>query len=236
MGTEDVAVVMAYRDMGVPERRRSFDHVRSWYLAQGLPVTVEAGQSDETFTRASAINAGIGRTDAAVIVQADPDNLVSAAALRIAIALARSSQPGLVFPHDRWLRLTPAATEALLAGHRQLADMGLDDCELWGPDAPGGVVVFSRETWARSGGFDERFGLWGGDDAAFAYAAEAFCGLPRRIVGDVMHLWHPILPQAEIGSPGYVEQFALLAQYRDAAAVGPAEVRALVASRGQAHV
>lgn len=203
MGT-DVAVVIAYRDMGVPERRRAFHYVHDWYTTRGYPVVVEAGESDASFTRASAINTAIGRTDAAVIVQADPDNLVSPVALHMA---------------------------AVLSGQRPVTQVGPDDCELWGPDAPGGVVVFSRSTWERCGRFDERFGLWGGDDAAFAYAAEAFCGPAQRIAGDITHLWHPILPQAEIGSAGYVEQFAILAQYRDAAAVGPAQVRALVDAR-----
>lgn len=222
----DVAVVMAYRDMGVPERRRAFEFVHAWYTDRGWPVVVEAGESDETFTRARAINAGIRRAGAEVIIQADPDNLVNARALAAAVSLA--DRPGVIFPHDRWVRLTPAATDDVLAGRRQVSDMGPDDSELTGPDSSGGVVVFSTSTWKRAGGFDERFGLWGGDDAAFAYAAEAFCARPRRIVGDVTHLWHPTLPQSEIGSPGYVEQFAILAQYRDAAAVGPDAVRRLV--------
>lgn len=226
----DAAVVMAYRDMGVPERRRSFEFVRTWYTEHGWQVIVEAGESDETFTRASAINAAIRRCGAAVIIQADPDNLVSAGALHAAVGLA-AGWPGIVLPHDRWLRLTPAATDDVLSGRRKVSEMGPDDCELTGPNASGGVVVFSYSTWQRAGGFDERFGLWGGDDAAFAYAAEAYCGPPRRIIGDVTHLWHPILPQAQIGSPGYVAQFAILAEYRDAAASGPEAVRALVEAR-----
>lgn len=231
MGT-DVAVVIAYRDMGVAERRRSFDFVHAWYTERDFTVLVEAGETDDTFGRAAAINAGVRRAQAEVIVQADPDNLVSALALRAAIAMA-STWPGAVFPHDRWLRLTPAATEQVLSGQRDVASMGPADCELAGPDAVGGVAVFSTETWRAAGGFDERFGLWGGDDAAFAYAAAACTGqATRRMVGDVTHLWHPILPQAEIGSPGYLAQFSILAQYRDAAAIGPDAVRTLIQARG----
>lgn len=226
-----VAVVMAYRDMGVPERRRAFDYVHAWYVDHGWTVVVEAGESHDTFTRASAINAGVRRCEASVIIQADPDNLVGPGPLRAAVTLASSQYMGVVFPHDRYLRLTAAATEAVLSGQRAATDMGPDDCELWGSNASGGVAVFSRRTWELCGGFDERFGLWGGDDAAFTYAAEAFCNPARRVVGDVTHLWHPILPQAEIGSAGYVEQFAILAEYRDAAAAGPAAVRALVEAR-----
>lgn len=242
----DVSVVIAYRDMGCPYRLSAFTHVLRWYhhvtagwwldaggFGQGwdCEVIVETGRDDASFTRASAINAGIRRAAGAVIVQADPDNLVGASQLRDAIIMAREAN-GLVFPHDRYVRLNAEASQHLLTGQRGLKDMrAANDYEDHGPRAVGGVVVFSRSTWKAAGEFDERFGLWGGDDAAFAYAAAAFTTGHRRLPGDVTHLWHPKLPQSEIGSPGYIEQFAILAGYRDAAAVSDQAVRDLVWSR-----
>ena len=225
-----VDVVIAYRDMGCPHRRRSFRYVRDWYDQHGYPVLVEAGDADDTFTRASAINAAIARSGADIIVQSDPDSLVSAMALHIAI-LEAAAGDGLVVAHTRYLYLHQSATDAVIAGGRDLADLGPADCDTYGKGGLGNVVVFRRTTWEQVSGFDERFGLWGGDDAAFAYACEAMVAPTRRIDGDMWHLWHPRLPQSEPGGPGYADQFALLAQYRDAAQVGPDAVAALVRSR-----
>lgn len=230
MATDDVTVVIAYRDLGDRYRRRVFNWVREIYALTGWEVVVEAGTSVDTFTRASAINAGVRRATGAVIVQSDPDSLVGPAQLVEAVRAAAAVDQ-LVIPHNRYLYLDQAATLAVLDGRLSIDQCGPGECEFHGPDGRGNVVVFHRRVWERAGGFDERFPLWGGDDAAFAYACEAFCGAVHRLAGDVYHLWHPRLPQSDPNHPGYSDQFALLAQYRDAAEIGPAAVRDLVAGR-----
>lgn len=218
-------VVIAYRDLGCPHRRASFDFVHSYYQALGLTVVVECG--DESFTRASGLNTAIRNVGHGVIVQSDPDSLVPPKQLAAAVALA--AKPGLVVPHDRYLYLNAETTTRVLHGATP-GDLGPEHCDDTGTGV-GNVTVFSFDTWEQAGGFDERFGLWGGDDAAFAYATEAFCAPLRRIEGDMIHLWHPRLPQSIPDTPGFVEQFAILAEYRDAAADSPEAVRNLVGSR-----
>lgn len=228
MGT-DVAVVIAYQDRGCPHRARAFNFVHAWYTGRGFTVVVN-GSGGSAFTRASAINAAIRSTQARIIVQSDPDSLVPEKQLFTAIESAGRAE-GLVVPHDRYLYLTPDATTQIYDGVRRWDLMDADDCEIPPGTGQGNVVVFSRTTWHRAGAFDERFPLWGGDDAAFAYATTAFCGPLRRAPGNMVHLWHPRLPQSAPGHPGYAAQFAILAQYRDAAAIGPAAVRQLVRER-----
>lgn len=225
----DVAVVIAYQDRGCPHRARAFTFVDGWYRAHGFTVIVN-GDGAPGFTRASAINAAIQSTRARVIVQSDPDSLVPEQQLWAAIDAARRAE-GLVIPHDQYLYLLPEATEQIYQGVHHWADADAQDCEVPPGKGQGNVVVFSRTTWHRSGRFDERFPLWGGDDAAFAYATEAFCGPLRRVPGKMIHLWHPRLPQSAPGHPAYAAQFAILAAYRDAAAIGPAAVRQLVWDR-----
>ena len=70
------------------------------------------------------------------------------------------------------------------------------------------------------------------EDAAFRYACDALVAPTRRLPGDAVHLFHPRLPISIPGGPGYVEQFAIVAEYRDAAEEGPEAVRALVENRG----
>jgi hypothetical protein len=54
------------------------------------------------------------------------------------------------------------------------------------------------------------------------------------VLGLALHSFHERLPQSIPGSDAYVEQFAILAEYRDAALVGREAVRELVAGRAVA--
>lgn len=225
----DPSIVIAYRDMGDEARRSAFAFVCDWYAPLGWPTVWEQGTSDETFTRASAINAGVRRAAGDIIAQVDPDSLVPLDTLRKAVTWA-AEQPGLVVVHDRYLYLTREATAEVYGGRNPFT-FSPADCEQSGMGGVGNAVVFSRQTWELAGGFDERFGLWGNDDGAFAVAADAIAGPTRRIVGDMVHLHHPRLPQSDPQHPDYVAGFVLAAAYRDAAAEGPDAVRRLVESR-----
>lgn len=224
----DVSIVVAWRDMGDQHRARAWEYVRAFYERTGWEIVIESGEDDATFARAAAINAAIGRAAGAVVVQSDPDSIVRLDALQRAVEMAAEAD-GLVIPHDRYLYLTEAATRGLLGGMPPFG-FGAADCETPPGSGVGNVTVFSRATWETAGGFDERFGLWGGDDAAFAYACDALVGNSRRMFGDMVHLWHPRLPQSVPGHPGYIAQMAILGRYRDAAG-SPDRIRELVAGR-----
>lgn len=230
MGTS-ASVVIAYRDLGDPHRRRAFEHIVSFY-EESVPaageVIVHPGDLTRPFSRAQAINAAVRAAKGDVIIQSDPDSFVNPHALALAVDLA-AYEPGLVIPHDRYLYLSLQSTTTLITTGR--LPSAEPECEFSGPEGSGNVVVFSRSTWEAAHGFDERFGMWGGDDAAFRYACDAFAGPMRRLPGDMWHLWHPRLPQSDPSHPQYKEQFAILAGYRDAAAAGHAAVRKLVLNR-----
>jgi hypothetical protein len=185
----------------------------------------------EPFTRARGLNAAVRAARHDVILQADPDTVVPPEQAREAVRLAAEAD-GLVVPYSRYLYLTEAATNRLHA-HRlsSLPNFGPEDCEFSGEGGAGPVTAFTRRTWEAARGYDERFGMWGGDDAAFAYAVDAYVAPMRRLAGPALHSWHPRLPESVPGTPEYVAGFELLARYRDAAAEGPEAVRALVEER-----
>jgi len=234
----NAAIVIAYRDMGDPDRAASYDAIIRHY-ARMMPdkIIVSHGVSDDTFTRASAINAGVRLAQHRVILQVDPDSYVTHDQARIAVESARKA-PGLVVAFTDYCYLSRRATETFRPRIRSGENPPMPPyvppslCDEFGRGGVGNVVAFSRETWRLCRGFDERFPLWGGDDAVFAYSAEAMTGTPaRRVEGNMYHLWHPRLPASDPLHPGYAAQFEIVAQYRDAAAIGPDAVRALVESR-----
>lgn len=221
------AVVIAYKDRGDPYRRASFEWTTRYWAALGYPIYVSC---PDPFTRPSAINRAVERADADVILQADPDSFLLLKRAEEALRLAAAA-PGLVVPFHEYRYLTAAFSESMMADPAALLTSGDAVCEERGPGGVGNVVAFSRETWEAAGRFDERFRWnWGGDDGAFAYAAEALVAPIRRLDGPVYHLWHPRQPESQPGHPVYQEQFALLAAYRDAAG-DPDAIRVILEAR-----
>lgn len=205
--------MIAFEDLGCPHRRASFEYVRhhcEWMAPRfGADVVTGGGE-----TKSRALNKLIGGINADVIVQVDPDSLIPRTSIATAIEHAASAD-GLVVPHDRYLYLSEEASGQVYAG-RDAFSFGEDDCEFSGPCGVGNAQVYSRKTWEIVSGYDERFGMWGGDDVVFAYSAGWLAGPTRRIHGDAVHLWHPRRPESIPGHPGYVEQFAIVVQFRDA--------------------
>lgn len=227
-----VAVLIPYHDFGDEYRRRALTYVKGWFTAhfEDWPLSV-SDMTAARFTKARALNLGVQALDEDVIVQCDPDSILDDPQ-RLHLAVERALEhPGLVIPHNRYCYLAQGPTAAFLAGELTPEGIFNAQCDEMGHFGRGNLVVYTKETWRLAGGYDERFPLWGGDDAAFAMACEALAGPPTRLRGDVIHLWHPRLPQTETTHPGYIAQFAILSEYRDANEQGPEAVRKLVEKR-----
>jgi hypothetical protein len=221
-----VSIVCAWKDMGDEHRRRAHDWTRA-YWRDHFPDAEIIEAAPEPFTRASGLNEAIRLSSGDLILQADPDTIVPASQARVALTRA-SVHDGLVVPYDRYLYLSEDATVRLHDGDA-LATFAEHDCDFSGVGGYGPVTAFSRATWEAAHGYDERFGLWGGDDAAFAFACAVYTGRDeRRVMGPCLHSWHPRLPESIPGQPGYAAGFVLMAEYRDAHAEGPEAVKRMV--------
>lgn len=233
-----VSVVTAWKDLGDPDRRRAFEFMQGWWKLR-LPDAEFVVGSPDPFTKSRGLNAAIREASHDILVQVDPDVVVPLPQIRLAVRLAHEND-GLVVPFSDYVYLDRSATARLHAApwNTTLA-FTQADCQQFGHGGCGLSNVFSRDTWEAAHGYDERFGIWGGDDAAFAYACDAFCVTQtRRVLGLALHSYHERLPQSIPGGDGYAEQFAILAEYRDAAALdavaGRAAVRDLVRARDAA--
>ena len=215
-----VTVVIPWRPQ--PSRVPVFETVVAWWRAN-LPEAeiVPVDTDDVPFALARCRNVGLAvRPDDEVVVVADADTLPQVGPLREAVAAARTSgRVHLPYTAYHWLGE---------AGSAQFADgVALEDCDhelVRG--ACSGVYVTTPATWRNHGGQDERFRGWGFEDAAWYLAHTTLLGEPPvRHDGLVFALHH----QAEVREgPQYDANAALMQQYRDAAAVGPAAMRDLL--------
>jgi hypothetical protein len=214
----NVAVVIPYHDFGDEHRARSFRFVRRWWV-DAFPHADFIIADPPEFTRARALNYGIQQADPdAMILHSDPDSIVAPAQAVAALELAES-EDGLVVASNHAMYLNQEKTEwarnwgGIASAFETLTDA---DCEWAGPGAVSNVTAFTRQTWEAAGGYDERFGVWGGDDACYAFAAHWLVAPMRRVPGPVWHLWHPRPPESIPGHPEYLRQHTIIEGYRDA--------------------
>ena len=217
-----VSVIIPWRP--APSRVPAFEAVTSWYAREFPDLEVRTVDTDDdVFVLAACRNQGIaaaGPDD--VVVINDADTIPEAAALREAIAAARTS--GLVhLPYTAYHWLGAAGTAQYLNG----SDPQDCDFELV-RGACSGVYVTTPRTWAAHGGQDERFRGWGYEDAAWNLAHQTLLGSPpQRHDGRVYALHH--VAETRAGAR-FDANAALMERYRSAAG-DPDAMRSLVSER-----
>lgn len=78
----------------------------------------------------------------------------------------------------------------------------------------GKINVMKRKTFEKTGGFDERFLGWGGEDDAFVRAVVTLHGPMKKLPHTIYHLWHP--PMNYQQNPHGKKNWELLSKYRKA--------------------
>lgn len=230
-----VTVVVPWR-AGCPYREAAWAYLSGWY-ARAHPdwqviTTGDDGAAAGPWCKAAAVAAALPRADGDVIAVVDAD-VVCAGLLAAVEAVASGLHPWAV-PHQSVYRLTPAATDDVLAGG-PFPDVRSPRSLLRGKVAEahrgvigGGMVVLRREDWARVP-LDARFTGWGQEDLAWGWALTRVLGGPWRGIAPLLHLWHPPQQRASraTGSAASVE---LWGRYRRAYTA--AEVLALLDEPG----
>lgn len=186
-------------------------------------VTVAEG--DSPWTKAKAVRPAVEASRAEIIVVADADVWTDGVAE--AVAAVELGQPWAI-PFTGVFRLTPEATERILAGEPIPADeheLDLDERAYKG--RPGGGAVVAPRELLLDVPLDPRFVGWGQEDESWGIALRTIAGAPHRCRHALIHLWHP--PQERLDREfGSREGRALRERYEAAGASADA-MRALIA-------
>jgi hypothetical protein len=175
-----------------PHRSAALEWVRLRWSEEfpDWPVHVERIDASNGWRKGVATNNAVDRANPGRLVVCDADVWCDP---RAVIEAATSLLDGFrwAIPHDRFCRLTEAATGRLLAGGS--ADE-LDESPY--RQQPSTACFVTYRSVMREVPIDERFRGWGGEDYAHGYALQALVGAPNRVAGDLVHLWHP--PQERV--------------------------------------
>lgn len=207
-----VAVVVPRRPDG-GRRDLLWAFCRPQWEQFGWPI-IESEDLSGPFNRSAAINAGVARSDAEVILVVDGDVVIEAG--QVVAAVERAADSGrLVLAYSEYVALTERFTDRVIAGFDGDWRPG---CEFRMHRHVSSVLALPRHLFDRVGGFDERFVGWGWDDVAFHAACKAAAGV-ERVPGTVWHLCHPPAVENDPNggsyrsTPAYVAGAALAQRY-----------------------
>jgi len=217
-------ILVPFRPDGA-ERSRNWEFARSCWHELDLPLISADSMSGPRFERADARNvaAQIAGNSWDVALFADADILLGSADQADA-AIMRCYRTGaytVAYSHLRYL--TEKGTADVVNGKAvNFADTDESVGLTWEC-----CFAVRRDIWNQVGGFDERFRGWGGQVAAFFYAAATFGGR-ERIHGSAYHMAHPLVDRTK--EPHFDANCELAERYK-AAVDDPAAMREILKER-----
>jgi len=207
-------VVLVPRRAGIPERDRIWAWCKAIWQQQGWPIYEGHHDGPGLFNASMARNRAADAADAdgrwEVAIFADADTVPwDWRAVRQGVELAMRTDR-FIRPFRTYYFLDEEATERFMAtGERPRRGIRPMSERVYG-----GIHIVSRVLWDESGGYDERFVGWGGEDTSFQFACEALRGY-RRLPGEVYHLSHP-MQRRDPSKPEFIANRALEKRYVEA--------------------
>jgi glycosyltransferase involved in cell wall biosynthesis len=200
--SESIQAVVPWRNPGCSHRVKAWEHAQ-----QQWPDIVIGEAPEGPWNIAAALNNGIAKATADILILTGADVVVDRGAYEAAIKVAekgRWAQAG-----HQYMRLKEASSKAMIAG---VTDVWMDG-SLMESYIGLGPIVAPRQMLVDIG-YDERFVGWGGEDDAFGLAMATMIGKPKICTGTVWLLWHPVTKVAN--SPAYKANLELLKRYQAA--------------------
>lgn len=210
---KNLSILVPYRSDG-GHRDRIFEWTQTFYKEQFPKAEICVGRNDHNlFSRSAAINDAAAKATKDVFLIVDADLLFDPSLVKASLQLL--SDFHWVVPYYSIRYATQESTERLLSTSPvwplqiQVQSEEID----WSVEGiTGGIGIIPRKSFRKVRGFDTRFLGWGGEDDAFALAANTLCGKYTRLNSNIYHLWHPT--EKSQGNPHYGKNLELLDEYK----------------------
>lgn len=236
----NLTYILTYREDGSAERRLNLAAVLTWLstLPDVRVVVVEQARSPSPplqlpagtqwifcfnpgpFNKGWGLNVGAAMSESPLLAFGDADVICTGAWSQAVQQLRHSATP-IVKPYHQIVDLTPEESASVRAGNWNLCPQrptnALPNREAQGEFVvfAGGVFFIQRAVFEQTGGFDERFLGWGGEDDAMTLRLMN-SGFPLIELGTTpaLHLWHPRSAQTTFAQPFYAANLDILETYR----------------------
>ena len=165
------SLVIPMPDANDTERLKVWAVCKKWWLDNFPDIELIESASIygvNGYAKAKVVNTGIKQATAKIIVMADADVIPSIEAVKQCIEAIKTTDIDFAVPHRMVRRLTEKATKIYMIDN--IIPVNNESFErIYQGIVGGGIWVISKEAWIISGGMDERFTGWGGQDIAFCY-------------------------------------------------------------------
>jgi len=213
----DTVMVIPFRADAEGYRRRNLEFILKYYAAKRLCDIVVVEQSQRptdlalqgarhihledggAFNRSRCRNAGArASAEQPWIIWSDGDVIHPRVEAHLAAHAAPAAPPTFINPKNALLDLSERQTQQLMhTGHIE----GSFQCRRSICGASG-MCILNRQAFDLTGGMDERFLGWGGEDDAFDCLCRTLGGITCLALDDpLLHLWHPREPDLPIYDP-----------------------------------
>jgi GT2 family glycosyltransferase len=199
-----------------------WNKLRLTKLFPDCDIIIGECDADKPFNRGQAINNAFKQSDSEFVVIVDGDTIFDEDTLLV--GLEEIEFHPWIIPYDRYFRLNEASTFWLLLENQdlELVEQELEildaiyaDHQLQYAPPVSGLLLLRSVDFKETGGFDERFSGWGGEDNAFVALANTYIGPYYRTHGAVYHMHHPRKP--DFSEPTWAANANLMNKYLDAA-------------------
>lgn len=215
-----ISIIIPFRCADPDDQRvRNLAWLKLYWKFQLPGAEVISGDDvdwDRPFSKSVAVNNGVAKSSGDILLIIDADGYISVknvlhCASEIRAARAQGQRLWFV-PYRQFYRLTEAASKWLLRSDpnkpHQYPEPLPHLFTLAGANDPfighwyGAMIqIMPREAFEITGGWDERFRGWGGEDAAALRATDTMYAPHKTLPGQVLHVWHP-----QLGPLGKAEQ------------------------------
>lgn len=201
---------------GDPDRDRLWAWLRDYWQTQLPKAEIVMGfdpdydpDSGVSFSKTAAVNAAAKQARGDVLVILDADAYISPELIVYCaeeIRRARRFKRRLWFvPYRRFYRVSEGITDEILASnprnpwtlHDPLPKTEIDPTNRasahYGHHFAAMIMVLPREAFEVTGGMDERFAGWGGEDISFMRAVDTIYNNHKTVDHAVYHLYHPTI-------------------------------------------
>lgn len=218
---EGISILIPFRcsDTSHP-RVRNVEWLKKYWKAQLPAAELILGEDNDwsrPFSKSVAVNDAVSKASGDVLVIVDADGFISVDTVLECAAEIRDARrrgyPLWFVPYRQFYRLTQEASEKLLHSdpkhphqfpeplpHKYQLDGKGTDPKV-GHWYGAMIQICPSEAFCATGGWDERFCGWGGEDHAAMRCMDTLYGMHKTMPGQVLHVWHP-----QIGPQGEAEQ------------------------------
>jgi len=182
----DVSVLVPWRSKD-PQRIGVWEYCKSEWEKQGVEVCEGVDAEDGPFNTAKACNDAFKKSTQPYLLTVGADIIPGHDTLKVALRLLKDRDASWVPVGDRTEYFNAEATNRILSTRRWESE---DTDPQYTVPFQTGIMLIRRDLYLESGGHDERFEGWGGEDAAFRRSIHILGGDSRPVPLTLRCLWH----------------------------------------------